>query len=38
MKLPNIRFIWQSPKLYMWAGLYLKVNNTRYRILKVGPN
>jgi len=38
MKFPRIRLIWQSPKLYMYAGLYLKVENKRYRIFKVGMN
>lgn len=38
MKLPRIRLVWHSPKLYMYAGLYLKVENKRYRIFKVGDN
>ena len=32
-----MRLIWQSPKLFWWAGLYLKLGNKRYRVLKVGP-
>lgn len=37
MKIPSIRLIWQSPKMFWWAGLYLKINNKRYRIVKAGP-
>lgn len=33
----GVRLIWQSPKLFWWAGLYLKVGHKRYRLLKVGP-
>ena len=33
----TLRLIWQSPRLFCYAGLYLKVGNKRYRILKVGP-
>lgn len=33
----KIALIWQSPKIFWHAGLYLKINNKRYRILKVGP-
>lgn len=32
----SIKLIWQSPKIFWHAGLYLKINNKRYRILKVG--
>ncbi len=32
-----MKFIWQSPRMFYWAGLYLKVGNKRYRILKAGP-
>lgn len=32
MTFPKIRIIWQSPKLYRYAGVYLKVNDKRYRI------
>ena len=38
MKFPKIRLVWNSPKIYFYAGLFLKVNNTRYRIFKVGMN
>lgn len=31
-----MRLIWQSPSMYFYAGLYLKVGNKRYRIVKVG--
>ncbi len=31
------KLIWQSPKLFYYAGVYLKLGNKRYRILKVGP-
>lgn len=36
MNFPKIRLVWQSPKLFYNAGLYLKVNSKRYRIFKVG--
>lgn len=32
-----MRLIWQSPRLFWFAGLYLKVGNKRYRIVKAGP-
>jgi hypothetical protein len=35
MTLPKL--IWQSPKMFYYAGLYLKLKNKRYRIFKVGP-
>jgi hypothetical protein len=35
MTLPKL--IWMSPKIFYYAGLYLKLGNKRYRILKVGP-
>jgi hypothetical protein len=35
MTLPKL--IWHSPKIFYYAGLYLKLGNKRYRILKVGP-
>lgn len=38
LQLPRIKLIWQSPKIYFYAGLYLKINNKRYRIFKVGKN
>ena len=31
-----IRLIWHSPKLFKYAGLYVKLGNKRYRIFKVG--
>lgn len=37
MKFLKIRLLWQTPKIYYYAGLYLKVNHKRYRIIKVGP-
>lgn len=37
MKLP-IKLIWHSPKIYFYAGLYLKVYDKRYRVIKVGDN
>jgi hypothetical protein len=30
------KLIWQSPKLFRYAGLYLKIGNKRYRIFRVG--
>ena len=36
MKFPSIRFNWQTPKLFKYAGLYLTVNGKRYRIIKIG--
>lgn len=38
MKFPKIRFVWHSPKIYFYAGLYLKVNDKRYRVFKAGVN
>jgi hypothetical protein len=32
-----MKLIWQTPALYRYAGLYLKVGNKRYRIFRVGP-
>lgn len=31
-----MRLLWQSPRLYRFAGLYLKVGNKRYRLFRVG--
>lgn len=31
-----MKLIWQSPRMFNRAGLYLKVGNKRYRVLKVG--
>jgi hypothetical protein len=30
------KLIWQSPKLFYYAGLFLKLGDKRYRIIKVG--
>jgi hypothetical protein len=30
------KLIWQSPKFFYYAGLYLKIGNKRYRLIKVG--
>jgi hypothetical protein len=30
----SIRLLWQSPKMFHYAGLYVKVRNKRYRIYK----
>lgn len=30
----SLRIIWQSPVMFHYAGLYLKVRNKRYRIYK----
>jgi hypothetical protein len=30
------KLIWQSAKLFKYAGLYLKIGDKRYRIFKVG--
>ena len=38
LQFPKIKLIWQSPRFFFRAGLYLKVNNKRYRIFKVGLN
>jgi len=32
----KLRLIWQTPELYKYGGLYLKVNDKKYRIFKVG--
>jgi len=32
----GVRLIWQSPRLFQCAGLYLKIGNKRYRVAKVG--
>ena len=32
-----MRLIWQSPRMFIYAGLFLKVGNKRYRLVKVGP-
>lgn len=32
MKLPTIRFVWQSPKLFTNWGLFIKINNKRYKV------
>jgi len=29
--------IWHSPRIYYYAGLYVKLWGKRYRIIKVGP-
>ena len=34
----KLRLIWQTPKLYKYAGLYLVLNDKRYRVFKVGDN
>ena len=34
----KIKLIWQTPKLYRYAGLYLKIGNKKYRVFKVGSN
>lgn len=33
-----IKLIWHSPKIFKYAGLYLKLGDKRYRIFKVGAN
>ena len=33
----KLRLIWQSPSMFWWGGLYLKVGNKRYRIKRFGP-
>ena len=32
------KLIWQTPRLFKYAGLYLKLGNKRYRNYKVGEN
>lgn len=32
MKLPDIRLVWQSPKLFANWGLFIKINNKRYKV------
>lgn len=32
-----MKLIWQSPSIFWYAGLYLKVGNKRYRLIRVGP-
>lgn len=34
----TLKLIWQTPKLYKYGGLYITINNKRYRILKVGED
>lgn len=36
MTFPKIRLIWQTPLLYKYAGLYLRINDKRYRLFRVG--
>ena len=31
-------FVWQSPKMFKWAGLYLNIWGKRYRVIKWGKN
>ncbi len=31
-----VKLIWQSPRIFWHAGLYIKVGNKRYRLLRVG--
>lgn len=31
-----MKLIWQSPRMFHYAGLYLKIGNKRYRLFKVG--
>lgn len=31
-----MRLIWQSPRMFYYAGLYLKIGNKRYRIFRAG--
>ena len=37
---PHVRLVWQTPRLYRFAGLYLDVQfgdfRKRYRIVKAG--
>jgi hypothetical protein len=30
------KLIWQSPKIFHYTGVYLKLCNKRYRIFKIG--
>jgi len=32
-----MKLIWQSPRIFWWAGLFLNVGGKRYRLLRVGP-
>ena len=32
-----MKFIWQSPRYFLWAGLYIQFRNKRYRLLRFGP-
>lgn len=32
-----MKLVWQSPRMFRWAGLYLQVGAKRYRLVKAGP-
>lgn len=32
----KVRLIWQTPRMFQCAGLYLLVGSKRYRLIKVG--
>ncbi len=38
LEMDEIMLIWQSPKIYYHAGLFLRVRSKRYRLIKVGLN
>lgn len=33
-----MKLIWMTPKLYYYGGLYLKLGDKRYRLIKVGEH
>lgn len=33
----GIKLVWQTPTIFYHAGLYLKVRDKRYRLIRVGP-
>lgn len=32
------KLIYQSPKIFYYAGVYLKLGNKRYRLIKIGEH
>lgn len=33
-----MKFIWQSPRMYKYGGLYVKIFGKRYRLFQWGEN
>lgn len=36
MQIPKL--IYQTPKLYKYGGIYLKIGHKRYRLIKIGEH